>query len=136
MLLNAHRKSYLLTAKCRTRFIALWFLAAVVLYSGISLAAPRDVYYEAETCYRSLRQDPKKIKYRHNWMRCIKKFQSVYKQDPDGPWAAAGLYMSAKLYQGLTKYSGQASDLTEARDLFERVVQRYPKSRYRQKSQL
>ncbi|MDJ0986342.1 MAG: N-acetylmuramoyl-L-alanine amidase [Desulfobacterales bacterium] len=134
MLLNAHRKSDLLTAKCGTRFIALWFLAAVVLYSGISLAAPRDVYYEAETCYRSLRQDPKKIKYRHNWMRCIKKFQSVYKQDPDGPWAAAGLYMSAKLYQGLAKYSGQASDLTEARDLFERVVQRYPKSRYRQKA--
>jgi N-acetylmuramoyl-L-alanine amidase len=75
-----------------------------------------------------------KIKYRHNWLRCIKKYQSVYKQDPAGPWAAAGLYKSAKMYQDLAKYSGKESDKKEALDIFHQIVATYPKSRYRQKA--
>ncbi|MDX1708617.1 MAG: N-acetylmuramoyl-L-alanine amidase, partial [Desulfobacterales bacterium] len=136
MLLNALRKFALPNARLLTRSIALWILAVVLSLPVMSQAAPRDDYLEAEACYRKLRQDSRKIKYRHNWMRCIKKFQSVYKQNPDGPWAAAGLYMSAKLYQELAKFSGSAADLSEAQDLFERVRQRYPQSRYRQKASL
>jgi len=115
-------------------FIALLILAEVCFFSTLSAAAPRDAYFDAEDCYRSLRQDSQKIKYRHNWMRCIKKYQSVYSQDPGGPWAAAGLYMSGKMYQALAKFSGKESDRQEALDIFERVVQRYPNSRYRQKA--
>ena len=109
-------------------------LAGVILPAADLMAAPRDTYFEAEACYRSLRQSAQKLKYRHNWIRCIKKYQSVYSQDPDGPWAAAGLYMSGKMYQGLAKFSGKESDLREALDIFERVVNRYPKSGYRQKA--
>ncbi|MGD8469543.1 MAG: tetratricopeptide repeat protein, partial [Desulfobacterales bacterium] len=116
--------------------MALLMLAEMLLFAGISLAAPRDTYFEAETCYRNLRQNSQKMKYRHNWMRCIQKFQSVHKQDPDGPWAAAGLFMSAKLYQALAGYSGNSSDLAEAQEIFGRVVQRYPQSRYRKKASL
>ena len=83
--------------------IILLVLAEVLFFSTFSAAAPRDAYYDAEACYRSLRQNPQKIKYRHNWLRCIKKYQSVYKQDPVGPWAAAGLYKAAKMYQDLAK---------------------------------
>ena len=67
-------------------------------------------------------------------MRCIKKYQSVYNQNPSGPWAAAGLYMSGKMYQELAKFSGKDSDQKEALDIFKRVVNRYPNSRYRQKA--
>ncbi len=109
-------------------------VGAVLLFAKISAAAPRDVYFDAEACYRSLRQDPKKIKYRHNWLRCIKKYQSVYNQDPDGPWAAAGLYRSAQMYQDLAKYSGKEADKKEAIDIFQQIVDTYPKSRYRQKA--
>ncbi|MGD8303778.1 MAG: N-acetylmuramoyl-L-alanine amidase [Desulfobacterales bacterium] len=116
------------------RLIALVVLVEIVLFAGFSVAAPDDLYFEAETCYRNLRRNPQKIKYRHNWIRCIQKFQSVQKQDPDGRWAAAGLFMSAKMYQSLARFSGKPSDLAEARDLFERVVLRYPQSRYRQKA--
>ena len=116
------------------RSIALLILVEAFLLAGFVLASPRDTYFEAETCYRNLRQNSQKIKYRHNWMRCIQKFQSVYKQDPGGPWAAAGLFMSGKIYQSLAKFSGNSADLAEARDLFERVVLRYPQSRYRQKA--
>jgi N-acetylmuramoyl-L-alanine amidase len=114
--------------------IILLVLAEVLFFSTFSAAAPRDAYYDAEACYRSLRQNPQKIKYRHNWLRCIKKYQSVYKQDPVGPWAAAGLYKSAKMYQDLAKFSGKESDKKEALDIFQQIVATYPKSRYRQKA--
>ena len=122
-------------AKKRLIFtIVLLILAEASLFPAFSLAAPRDAYFDAEACYRSLRQNPQKIKYRHNWMRCIKKYQSVYNQDPAGPWAAAGLYMSAKMYLDLAKFSGKESDKKEALGLFQQVADTYPKSRYRQKA--
>jgi N-acetylmuramoyl-L-alanine amidase len=114
--------------------IILLILADVLLFATFSAAAPEDAYFDAEACYRSLRQNPQKIKYRHNWMRCIKKFQSVYQQDPDGPWAAAGLYRSAKMYLDLAKYSGKGSDRKKALDIFQQIVAGYPESRYRQKA--
>lgn len=114
--------------------IVLLILAEVTLIPAFSEATPRDAYFDAEACYRSLRQNPQKIKYRHNWMRCIKKYQSVYNQDPAGPWAPAGLYMSAKTYLDLAKFSGKESDKKVALDRFQQIVDTYPKSRYRQKA--
>ena len=116
--------------------IILLILGEVSLFSAFSAAGPRDAYFDAEACYRSLRQNPQKIKYRHNWLRCIKKYQSVYDQDPAGPWAAAGLYRSAKMYQDLAKFSGKESDKEEALDIFRQIVATYPKSRYSQKAAL
>jgi N-acetylmuramoyl-L-alanine amidase len=114
--------------------ILLLILVDVLLFASFSAAAPKDTYFDAEGCYRSLRQNPQKIKYRHNWMRCIKKFQSVHRQDPGGPWAAAGLYKSAKMYLDLAKFSGKESDKTEALDIFQQIVADYPESRYSQKA--
>jgi N-acetylmuramoyl-L-alanine amidase len=102
---------------------------------GAQAVAPREQYFNAEASYRDLRDNPAKRKYRSNWMRCIEKFQSVYQLDPDGPWAAAGLYMSGNLYRELAKYSGSPSDQNEAVDIFERIVKRFPNSRYRRKAQ-
>ena len=95
---------------------------------------PRQVYGQAEVCYKELRHSPHKMKYRHNWLGCIDKFQRVHRLDPSGAWAAAGLFRSAKLYQELAKRSGKKSDFREARDIFERIVRRFPGSRYRGKA--
>jgi N-acetylmuramoyl-L-alanine amidase len=97
-------------------------------------STPKQMYSQAEVCYKKLRHSPHKMKYRHNWLRCIDKFQRVYRQDPSGSWAAAGLYKSGKLYQALAKQSGQKSDYQEARDIFERIVRKFPGSRYRAKA--
>ncbi|MGD8666209.1 MAG: N-acetylmuramoyl-L-alanine amidase [Desulfobacterales bacterium] len=132
--LDAHRNVAPLNTRLPVRSIVLVVLLEIMFFAGFAAAAPGDLYHEAETCYRNLRQNSQKIKYRHNWMRCIQKFQSVHKQDPDGPWAAAGLFMSAKMYQSLARFSGNPADLAEARDLFERIVLGYPRSRYRQKA--
>ena len=103
-----------------------------VLFSSLSVAAnsARERYINAEVCYKKLRHDPAKQKYRSYWMNCINKFQNVYRLDPDGPWAAAGLYMTGTLYNQLYRRSGSLTDRQEAIDHFERVISRFPKSKY------
>ncbi|MBT8351304.1 MAG: N-acetylmuramoyl-L-alanine amidase [Deltaproteobacteria bacterium] len=93
-----------------------------------------DKYYAAEARYRKLQKNAKKQKYRENWLACIKKFQAVYRHDPSGKWAAAGLYMSGNLYMELYKRSYKKSDKKEAIDNFERIKKRYPKSAYSKKA--
>ena len=92
-------------------------------------------YYRAEACYKKLRHSPKKQKYRCYWLGCIEKFQSVYRHNPSGPWAAAGLYMSGTLYQELYRRSFKASDKRAALDIYKRIVKGYPKSSYKRKAE-
>jgi len=94
----------------------------------------RNQYAAAESCYNRLRKSTKSRKYRDRWLVCIEKFQDVYRVDPSGSWAAAGLYMSGRLYQELYKRSFKASDKKEALDSFERIIKRFPQSQYRQKA--
>ena len=120
--------------------IIIAFILAMLLVAAPGLkfseaASPKTKYYQAESCYRELRTDALKRKYRHNWLRCIEKFESVHRIDPSGPYAAAGLYGAAELYRELAKYSGKASDNQEARDRYERVVNRFPRSGYHKKAQ-
>jgi N-acetylmuramoyl-L-alanine amidase len=119
-------------------YIALILLASVaigILGSGYCEAnTPQQAYYSAEACYKKLRNAPAKMKFRHNWLGCIEKFQTVYRKDSTGPWAPAGLYMSGKLYLELAKRSGKASDHQEAHDIFERIVKRFPQSKYKAKA--
>jgi len=109
--------------------------ALAVLWPCESFAiTAKDKYFKAETSYKKLRNNPQKYKYRHNWLRCIEKFQAVYKHAPKGPWAAAGLYMSGELYGKLYKVSSRESDRKEAIDIFERIVKQFPKSEYKGKA--
>ena len=99
-----------------------------------SAATARDIYYQAESCYKKLRNNSKKQNYRDQWLKCIDKFEEVYRRDPSGQWAPAGLYMSGKLYQKLYNLSLKDSDRQEARDIYERIIKRFPQSQYRQKA--
>ena len=101
----------------------------------LSAATAKDQYYRAETCYKKLRHNPRKQKYRDKWLTCIEKFNAVYKGDPQGPWAAAGLYMTGQLYQELYKRSFKRSDKEAAADFYERIVTGFPKSRYRHRAE-
>jgi len=115
--------------------ILLYFsILAFIMPSISSALTARDKYHKAEASYKKLRHSPKKIKYRDNWLACIKKFNAVYKHDPSGPWAPAGLYMTGHLYKQLYKYSSKKSDKKEALDIFQRIIKRFPKSRYSSKA--
>ncbi len=116
-------------------FILLTCMAGGIFGSGICEAVtPQQAYFNAEACYKKLRNAPAKMKYRDNWLRCIEKFQTVYRLNSSGPWAPAGLFMSGKLYVELSKRSWKTSDHREALDIFERIIKRYPQSKYRAKA--
>ena len=77
-----------------------------------------------------LKDSAKRRKYRHNWQQLINRCQSVYRKDPDGPYAPAALYLSGRLYQEMSRYSFLASDRQEARDYYERVTGHFPTSAF------
>jgi N-acetylmuramoyl-L-alanine amidase len=100
-----------------------------------SADSAKKKYYRAEACYKKLRHSPKKQKYRCFWLGCIEKFQAVYEDNPSGPWAAAGLYMSGTLYEELYRRSFKESDKKAALDSYERIIKDYQKSAYRHKAE-
>jgi N-acetylmuramoyl-L-alanine amidase len=94
----------------------------------------KQKYIEAERCYKALRHVPRLQKYRDQWFACIEKFNDVYQREPDGPWAAAGLFQSGMLHLELAKRSFLQSDRQAAAAIFEQIEKRYPKSRYHTKA--
>jgi N-acetylmuramoyl-L-alanine amidase len=117
----------------------IYLLACCILSMTWPRASSADIakekYYRAEACYKKLRHSPKKQKYRCFWLGCIEQYQAVYEDNPSGPWAAAGLYMSGTLYEELYRRSVKASDKTAAVDCYQRIINEYPKSAYRSKAE-
>jgi N-acetylmuramoyl-L-alanine amidase len=93
-----------------------------------------DAFFEAEGCAREVRKSPQKVKPRSNWTRCIDKFQGVYRQDPQGPWAPASLYHSGTLYLDLARSSGSEPDRKAAAEQFELLQRKFPESGYRDRA--
>ncbi len=115
-------------------FLAAFIAAGIWPRTSFAVSAEAK-YYNAEACYKKLRNSSKEKKYRHNWLLCIDKFLDVYRHDPSGPWASAGLYKAGELYQGLYRYSQMQADKQEALDIYERIIQRFPKSRYKSRAE-
>lgn len=97
-------------------------------------AASRDLYFQAENCYKALRHQPGKMKYRSCWLGCIEKFEAAFRHAPTGPWAPAALYMSGVLYEELYTHSYAPADREKARAIFERIIRDYPKSAYKERA--
>jgi N-acetylmuramoyl-L-alanine amidase len=114
-------------------FIAVWCFTASVPLEAMGATA-ESKYYSAEKCYRHLKNNPKLQKYRDRWLSCIKKFMAVHRHAPRGKWASAGLYQAATLYANLYQHSYYAPDKKKALELFDRVINQYPKSSYRGKA--
>lgn len=117
-----------------TRLIYTICIILLFISSVASAESAKKKYLKAEASYNKLLKNPKKQKYRENWLACIKKYQKVYSSDPTGPWAAAGMYKTGILYYGLYKWSDKKSDKKEALDIYERIIKRYPKSAYKSKA--
>lgn len=124
----------MMNRKTLTIFFFTCCITCLFLSAEVHALTAKDKYLNADAAYKKLRSNEKKKKYRHNWLSCIKKYQAVYKHDPSGPWAAAGLYKSGLLYFDLHHYSGRASDKNSAIKILEQVVDQYPQSRYRKKA--
>jgi len=122
----------MMSRKRATVFIISFF----VLFFYISCApkayaqSAKDKYMAADGAWKKLRNNPKKQKYREFWLSCIRNYEDVYKLDPGGEWAAAGLFKAGQLYYLLSRKSYLASDKRKALDIFERIIKRYPRSAY------
>ncbi len=120
----------------QTKFV--YFIVCLAVFMCVSNSAEamtaKEKYFLAERYFQRLQDNPSHQKYRDKWLFCIDKFQDVYRHDPEGPWAAAGMFRSGELYYELYKHSLKISDKTEALDTYERIIKRYPKSRYRKQA--
>lgn len=97
--------------------------------------APKEKYLQADACYRKLQQSRSRQKYRHNWMKCIRQYGEVYRLDPQGPWASAGLYRQGRLYWELYRWSRADDDAAAAREIYDTIIADFHQSRYREKAQ-
>ncbi|MEW5909854.1 MAG: AMIN domain-containing protein, partial [Thermodesulfobacteriota bacterium] len=124
--------------KLRNQWVCLLICGMVMMGIPGSAGAqrPEDKFHSAEACYERLKNDPVRVKYRHNWLMCIDRFTDVYQENPSGAWAAAGLFHAAHLYEELYKRSQNPSDRHEAVDLYQRILKRFPRSSYSRKAAL
>ncbi|WP_319525576.1 N-acetylmuramoyl-L-alanine amidase [uncultured Desulfosarcina sp.] len=116
------------------RLIAVVFVFQMAFVWPAWALTPKQQFYRAENAAAALKKNTRHQKYRDKWLACIEKYKKVYQLDPSGPWAAAGLYNAGLLYLDLAKRSYLTADRQEALDLFQRVIQRFPKSRYTPKA--
>ncbi len=120
----------------RKTFITILICCAVSVFwsCASSGSKARNLFYQAESCSKELRNSPDKQKYRSYWFNCINKFDAVYRRDPSGTWAAAGLYNMGRLYEELYQHSFKDEDRQEAEKLYQRIVSQYPSSGYKDKA--
>ena len=90
----------------------------------------RGKYFKAEHCVRSLPENASETA----WMQCIEKFYNVYQCDPQGRWAAAGLYQTAVSYRELYHRSQKRSYADQSENLLKNILHKYPESIYCGKS--
>ncbi|MCP4107864.1 MAG: AMIN domain-containing protein [Desulfobacteraceae bacterium] len=107
-----------------------------LLYPYISSAlTAEEQYYKAEVFYRRFLKNPKKLKYRENWLEVIDKFKTAYKKNQTSSLAPASLYMTGKLFRDLYKRSYKESDKQQALNYFKKVIIRFPYSNYKPKAE-
>jgi N-acetylmuramoyl-L-alanine amidase len=83
----------------------------------------------ANACRHSLYGSQAKIKYRHNWMKCIDQYQGIYDRYPKSGEAAWALYFSGRMYTKLHRYSGLQEDLDQAIAVYKLITEDYPDHR-------
>ena len=87
-------------------------------------------YKEAKKDFNKLASSPKLRKYRKNWLKVIDEFRRVYLAYPDDPEIAPkALFMMGRCYSGLYGYSRRLSDIQEALERYQVLVERFPLSR-------
>lgn len=107
-------------------------VAALLLPARAGLAASAssadDAFFKAKEAYLSLKDDPKRRKYRDQWMKVAERFERVADKHADSPRAADSLYNVAKLYSDLYRVSLARRDLKASMEAWARLYTKYPKS--------
>ena len=111
-----------------------------IVFSGLLLTGPNEVLGStskkaavlldgANRCRKSLYASPKKMKFRHHWMKCIGRYEKIYDRYPGRDQAVWALYYNGRLYADLYRYSGRSKDLDQAVALYRRLADQYQSHR-------
>ena len=103
--------------------------------SGKADTNPKVLIKQADQCRKSLYQSKEMKRYRHNWLRCIRRYQNIYVRYPKTDQAAWSIYRSGQMFTKLYRYSGRQGDLDEAIECYERLVREYKDHRLADDSQ-
>ncbi len=106
-------------------FFAFFFTSSAYATRSSSSNSAARLFKQAQDCSKGLYQSSKKRKYRHNWERCITRYERVYKGFPDTDEAVWAMHKAGKLWTDLSRYSGKGSDLDRAIALYRELVKRY-----------
>jgi len=115
-------------AICKTTFffLLLFFITGLGEYGVVaSPSSDKALLQRARSCANYLYKSPAKKKYRHNWDRCIKRYERIYKASAGSDEAAYAMFEAGKLWTNLYRYSSRKSDLEMALCLYREVVDKY-----------
>ena len=107
------------------------FLFAALLAAGASEVVGKTSskaeirLKEADRCRRSLYGSKKKMKYRENWLRCIRLYDNIHTRHPKSAQAPWALYRSGRMRAKLYGYSGLKQDLDDALKDYRALVKKY-----------
>jgi N-acetylmuramoyl-L-alanine amidase len=114
------------------RWSASLLILAVLLLAGVfgapTVQAATDQLKQAKECTRQLYASAKRMKYRSEWQRCIRLYETYYRRHPKGSQADEAVFSLGRLYEGLYGQSYLAADLDAAIGKFRQVVKEFPKS--------
>ncbi|NOX33470.1 MAG: AMIN domain-containing protein [Deltaproteobacteria bacterium] len=121
--------------KFKTSRLSIYII--IIILSGIfvlpangSADNAKKKYLMADSFYKKLRNSSSKQKKAAEWLRCIGRYEAIYRVYPGSPWAPAGMYKAAQLYLTLSGLSGKRAYKNRAADLLIRLRNKYPKSAY------
>lgn len=113
----------------RALFLFFILLSGIFPANGWSDNA-KDLYLQADACYKKLRNSESLKKKETEWLNCISKYEAIQRQYPESSWAPAGMYKAAQLNLNLARISGKITHQERAANLLAGLRHKYPKSAY------
>ncbi|HDR14075.1 MAG TPA: N-acetylmuramoyl-L-alanine amidase [Desulfobacteraceae bacterium] len=120
-------------------FYQLKFILFVTLASFFCLFAPLEsraaakdaasMLTDADSCRKSLYESSNKMKFRHNWEKCIGGYERLITEYPESDQAAWALYQAARMYRDMFQVSQKNSDMDQALKLFRLLPQHHENHR-------
>jgi N-acetylmuramoyl-L-alanine amidase len=108
--------------------LSLFFILFFNSFYRVAIANPHSakiLLTNAQKCTETLYQSKVKKKYRHNWERCIKRYEDIYKKLPKKDEAVRAMFAACQLWTNLYGYSGRNSDIDTAISLYRTLVDKY-----------
>jgi N-acetylmuramoyl-L-alanine amidase len=115
---------YLLNSFLLSLFLVLF--SATFNHAALSKSNSAGILLQkARVCTKKLYRSKAKKKYRHNWERCLKIYERVYKGFPDTYESVHAMFDAGQIWTNLYGYSSRESDIDKAVSLYRELVERY-----------